>query len=349
MRKVDLPSIIDLSGEPIPAAHLTWNLTMSFLPARRHALLRLAAALPVALACLGANAQAFPGKPIRWVVPFTAGGPADIIARAMQPKLQEALGQPVIIDNRAGGNSNIGHELVSKAAPDGYTILYVVPNVVTNPLLYKGMIDPVKDLAPVAMLTSQAYVLLANPNFPAKTVPEIIERARTTGVNCASGGGLPAFGCLWLKSHTRADFTHVQYKGNGPALNDLMGGQVDVMIDLFNTALPQARAGRVRPVALTGRKRGMPLPELPVMGESVPNFVLEGWHGVMAPPGTPAPIVERLSQAMRTALADPAVAKRITDSYIDVTPSTPAEFGATIRDDWVKYSRITQDAGIKPE
>lgn len=314
----------------------------------RRALLA-AAAFPLALASFAAGAQEFPTKPIRWVVPFSAGGPADTLARAMQPKLQENLGQPVIIDDRPGGNSNIGHELVSKAPPDGHTILYVTPSVVTNTLLYPDMVDPVKELAPVARITSQTYVMVANPGFPARTMPEIIARAKKRGVNCASGGGLPAFGCMWLRSHTKADFTHIQYKGNGPALNDLIGGQVDFMIDLSNTALPHVRAGRLRAVALTGSRRGMPLPKLPVISETIPGFVLEGWHGVMAPPGTPAPILERLSQAMRAALADPQVAKRITDSYIEVTPSTPAELAATIKEDLAKYSRITHDAGIKPQ
>jgi tripartite-type tricarboxylate transporter receptor subunit TctC len=307
------------------------------------------AALVAALLPAIASAQAFPTKPIRWVVPFAVGGPADIIARVMLPKLQENLGQPVIIENRGGGNSNIGHELVSKAAPDGYTILYVVPNIVTNPLLYKGMIDPIKDLAPVIQMTSQAYVLLTNPAFAAKTVPEIIEAAKKGGVNCASGGGLPGFGCTWFRSLTKADFTHVLYKGNAPALTDLISGQVNVMIDLFNTALPQVRSGRVRAIALTGAKRGQPLPELPVIAETLPGFVLVGWHGVMAPPATPPAIVERINQAMRFALADPEVAKRITESFIEVTPTSPAEFGRVLREDWAKYSRITQDAGIKPE
>jgi tripartite-type tricarboxylate transporter receptor subunit TctC len=314
----------------------------------RRALLA-AAVLPLVLAPLGAQSQTFPSKPIRWIVPYAAGGPADIIARAMQPKMQENLGQPVIIDNRPGGNSNIGHEMAARAAPDGYTILYVVPNVVTNPLLYRNMVDPVKDLAPVAKITSQAYVLVANPAFPAKTVGDIIDIARKRGVNCASGGGLPGFGCMWFKSYSKADFTHVQYKGNGPAMNDLLGGQVNIMIDLFNTALPQVKAGKVRAIALTGHKRGMPLPDLPVISETIPGFVLEGWHGVMIAPGTPAPIVDRLNQAIRYALADPAVAKRITESSIEVTPSSPAEFEKTIQEDWLKYSRITQDAGIKPE
>ncbi len=306
-------------------------------------------ALAIGLMPVFASAQAFPNKPIRWIVPFAVGGPADIIARAMLPKLQENLGQPVIIDNRGGANSNIGHDAVARAVPDGYTILYVVPNVVTNPLLYKNMVDPLKDLAPVIQMTSQAYVLLTNPSFAPKTVPEIIEAARKGGVNCASGGGLPGFGCAWLRSITKADFTHIQYKGNAPALNDLIGGQVNVMIDLFNTALPQVKGGRVRAVALTGPKRGQPLPDLPVMAETLPGFVLLGWHGVMAPPATPAPIIERINQAMRFALADPAVHARVTESFIDVTPTSAAEFGKVIQEDWVKYSRITTDAGIKPE
>jgi tripartite-type tricarboxylate transporter receptor subunit TctC len=311
---------------------------------RRHALLALATALPLA-----AVAQGFPNKPVRWIVPYAAGGPADQIARAVQPKMQEHLGQPVVIDNRPGGNSNIGHELASKATPDGYTIVYVVPNVVTNPLLYRGMVDPLKDLIPVAKMTSQAYLLVANANFQARTVGEIIEVARKTGVSCASGGGLPGFGCMWFKSHSKADFTHIQYKGNGPAMNDLIGGQVQIMIDLFNTAMPQVRAGKARPIALTGQKRGMPLPELPTIGETIPGFALEGWHGVMTAPGTPAAVVDRLNQAIRAALADPAVARRISESSIDVTPSSPAEFAVTIREDQLKYSRLTQEAGIKPE
>jgi tripartite-type tricarboxylate transporter receptor subunit TctC len=308
-----------------------------------------AAGFLLAAACTGASAQGFPNHAIRWIVPYSAGGPADFIARAMQPKMQENLGVPVIIDNRPGGNANIGHELASRAAPDGYTILYVVPNIVTNPLLYKNMVDPLKDLAPVAKITSQAYVLVANPSFPAKTVGDIVDIARKKGVNCASGGGLPGFGCLWFKSYSKADVTHVQYKGNGPAMLDLVSGQVDIMIDLFNTALPQIKAGKARAIALTGHKRGMPLPELPTISETIPGFVLEGWHGVMIAPGTPQPIVDRLNKAIRFALADPGVIKRITESSIDITPSSPAEFEETLKEDWAKYSRITHDVGIKPE
>lgn len=296
-----------------------------------------------------AAAQAWPSKPIRWVVPFAAGGPADVIARSLGPRLAETLGQPVIIDNRAGGNSNIGHDAAAKAPPDGYTILYVVPNIVTNPVLFKVAVDPMKELTPVAQLTSQTYVLLAHPAFGPKTMPEIVAEAKTKGITCASGGGLPTFGCEWLRSMTKADIVHVPYKGNAPALNDLIGGQVNLLIDLFNTALPQIRAGTVRPVALTAAQRGMPLPELPVIAETMPGFVLVGWHGVMAPAGTPAPIVERLNAALGKALSEPEVRKRITDSYIEVTHGTAADFGRVLQDDLAKYARITREAGIKPE
>jgi tripartite-type tricarboxylate transporter receptor subunit TctC len=300
--------------------------------------------------CAAAMADEWPTKPIHWVVPFSAGGPADVFARAIQPKLADALGQPVIIDNKAGGQSNIGHEFVARAEPDGYTILYVVPNVVTNPSLFRNMVDPLKELAPVTRITSQSYVLVANKDFAPKTVPEIVAAAKATGkVSCASGGGLMTFGCAWLKTMTKADFINVQYKGNGPALNDLMGGQVNILFDLFNTSLPQIRAGRIHPVALTGPKRGEPLPGVPTIAESLPGFVLVGWHGVMAPVGLPRPVLDKLNQAFRGALSDKDIAKRITDSYSEPAPTTPEEFGEIIKDDFAKYARIVKDAGIKVE
>jgi tripartite-type tricarboxylate transporter receptor subunit TctC len=288
---------------------------------------------------------------VHWIVPFAAGGPADIFARTIQPKLAEALGQPVIIENKAGGRSNIGHAAVAHAAPDGYTILYVVPNVVTNPSLYKGMIDPLKELAPVTRITSQSYVLVARSDLQPKSVAEIIAEAKSKpgGLTCASGGGLMTFGCEWLKSTTKARFVHVQYKGNAPALNDLLAGRVDILFDLFNTALPQIGAGAIRPVALTGSKPGEPLPNLPTIAQTLPGFVLEGWHGVMAPVGLPRPVLDKLNAAFRAALADPAVAKRIADSYSEVAPTTPEEFARILREDYAKYARIVEDAGIKPE
>jgi tripartite-type tricarboxylate transporter receptor subunit TctC len=299
-----------------------------------------------------AAAQDFPSRPVRWIVPFAAGGPADIIARLVAPKLAERLGQPVIVENRAGANSNIGHEAVAKAAPDGYTLLYVVPNVVTNPSLFPNSVDPLRELAPLARLTTQSYVLVANPRFEPRSVAEIVAaaRARPGTVTCASGGGLMTFGCEWLRTLTQVDMTHVQYKGNAPALTDLMSGQVDILFDLYNTSLPQIRAGKVRGVATTAPQRGgPPLPELPAIAETLSGFVLVGWHGVMLPPGVPRPIVDRLNRAFAEALADPAVAQRIADGYSEVAPTSPEAFGEILKEDYAKYARIVKEAGIKPQ
>ncbi len=313
----------------------------------------IAAAAALAAASLAAStvfAQAWPTKPVRWVVPFSAGGPADVIARSVAPRLAERLGQPVIVDNRVGGNSNIGHEAVARAAPDGYTMLYVVPNIVTNPSLFRNMVDPIKDLAPLAQMTVQSYALVAYPGFEPRTVAEIIAaaRAKPGSVTCASGGGLMTFGCLWLPTVTKTDIVHVQYKGNAPALTDLMGGQVNILFDLYNTSLPQIRAGKVRPIALTRPSRGLPLPDVPVVAETLPGFVLVGWHGVMLPVGVPRPIVDRLNHALGEALADRDVAKRITDGFSEVAHTTPEAFGEILQQDFAKYARIVKDAGIKP-
>ena len=312
----------------------------------------LIAAMAVGSVAAGtAFAQAWPSKPVRWIVPFSAGGPADVIARVVGPKLSERLGQPVIIDNRVGGNSNIGHEAAARAAPDGYTMLYVVPNIVTNPSLFRNMVDPLRELAPLAQMTVQSYALVANPAFEPKTVAEIIAaaRARPGSVTCASGGGLMTFGCLWLPTITKTDIVHVQYKGNAPALTDLLSGQVNILFDLYNTSLPQIRAGKIRPVALTRPTRGLPLPEVPVIAETLPGFILVGWHGVMLPAGVPRAIVEKLNHALGEALADKDVTKRVTDGYSEIAHTSPEAFGEILQQDFVKYARIVKDAGIKPE
>lgn len=318
-------------------------------------MLALALALALAAAALGAGpacAQAWPTKPVRWIVPFSAGGPADVIARVVGPKLSERLGQPVLIDNRVGGNSNIGHEAAARAAPDGYTMLYVVPNIVTNPPLFKdNMVDPLKELTPLAQMTVQSYALVANLGFEPKTVAEIIAlaRARPGSVTCASGGGLMSFGCDWMRTVTRTEMVHVRYKGNAPALSDLLGGQVNILFDLYNTSLPQIRAGKIRPVALTRPTRGLPLPDVPVIAETLPGFVLVGWHGVMLPVGVPRPVVEKLNHALGEALADKDVARRVTDGFSEIAHTSPEAFGEILKNDYAKYARIVKDAGIKPE
>lgn len=292
--------------------------------------------------------EPWPSKPIRWIVPLAAGGPADGIARMVAESLSEKLGQQIIIDNKAGAATNIGNAEAVRAEPDGYTILYVMPSIVLNPGLFKTAVDPIKDLVPVAQMTSQAYVMMSRKGF-ANTMPGILETASEKGLACANGGGLPYFGCEWLKSLTKSNFINTQFKGNGPAMTALLGGHVDIMIDLFNTALPHIEAGSVQPVALTGAKRGQPLPKLPTVSETIPGFTLVGWHGVMAPKGTPPKIIERLNQAFGEAMQAPAVKKYFATSHIDIVRATPAEFGQVIADDYVKYANIIRDAGIKKQ
>ena len=314
----------------------------------KHSILLLCV-MSLAAVSAGARAQAFPAKPVTLVVPFSPGGPADIIARTVSPQVEAALGQPVVIDNRAGGNGNIGHAAVARAAPDGYTILYAAPGLVTNPAQFKApMVNPLKELAPVAQLTSQSYLIVAHPSFKPRTLAEVIEMAKKAPVTCASGGGLPGFACDWLRSASGADITHVRYKGT-QALTDVVAGHVNIMVDLFNTALPHVRSGALRPVALTRGERGQPLPDVPVVGETLPGFVLTGWHAILAPAGTPAPVVERLNGAFVKALDNPAVRKRITDGYVEVTPTSAAAFGKVLERDMERFARLVCEAGITPE
>lgn len=308
----------------------------------------LLCAMSVLASTHAAADEPWPSKPIRWIVPLAAGGPADGIARMVADSLSKKLGQQIIIDNKAGAATNIGNAEAVRAAPDGYTILYVMPSIVLNPGLFRVAVDPIKDLEPVAQMTSQAYVMMARQGY-AKSMPEIIDKARKDGVACANGGGLPYFGCEWLRSLTKTDVLNAQFKGNGPAITALLGGHVDIMIDLFNTALPHIEAGSVEPIALTGERRGEPLPKLPTVSETIPGFTLVGWHGVMAPKGTPAAIVQRLNKAIGEAMEDPAVRKYFADSHIDIARKTPAEFGQVIAADLAKYAGIIRDAKIQKQ
>ena len=255
----------------------------------------------------------------------------------------------MIIDNRAGGNSNIGHEAAARSTPDGYTILYVVPNIVTNPSLFRNMVDPLRELSPLAQMTVQSYALVANPAFEPRTVAEIITaaRAKPGSVTCASGGGLMTFGCEWLRTMTKTEIVHVQYKGNAPALTDLMGGQVNILFDLYNTSLPQIRAGRIRPVALTRPTRGLPLPDVPVIAETLPGFVLVGWHGVMLPVGVPRPVVEKLRSPLGEALRQKPVASDRTMLH-EVAHTSPEAFGDGICARIMQNMRASWESGISP-
>jgi tripartite-type tricarboxylate transporter receptor subunit TctC len=299
-----------------------------------------------------AQAQTWPSKPIRWIVPFPPGGPADLVTRIVSAKLAERVGQPAVVENRGGAGGNVGHEAAAKAAPDGTTVLFVVPAIITNPYFLKASIDPFKELAPVIHLDSAWMVLLANPAFPAGTVADVIAqaRARPGAVSCAASGALPQVGCEMLRSYAGADMIMVQYKGNAPALNAVMGGEVNLLFDLVNTSQGPVKAGRVRAIATTSAKRSAgPLGDLPAVSETIPDFELVTWHGVMVPAATPGDIVRKLNREIQWVLEQPDIGKRFADGGLDITGGTPEAFEALLKRDYAKYGKILTGAGIKPE
>jgi tripartite-type tricarboxylate transporter receptor subunit TctC len=315
--------------------------------------LTLCAGAVAMLAVSLAQAQsAWPAKPIRWIVPFPPGGPADVVTRIVSSKLAERTGQPAVVENRGGAGGNVGHEAAAKAAPDGHTVVFVVPAVVTNPFFLKSSIDPFKELAPVIHLDSASMVLLANPAFPVATVSELIAlaRARPGMVSCAASGALPQVGCEMLRSYAGSPMIMVQYKGNAPALNAVIGGEVDLLFDVVNIAQGQVKSGRVRAIASTNAKRGIgPFGDLPVLAETIPDFELVTWHGVMVPAATPADIVQKLNREIQWVLEQPDIRKRFVDGGLDITGGTPEAFEAILRRDYEKYGKILTAAGIRPE
>jgi tripartite-type tricarboxylate transporter receptor subunit TctC len=267
-------------------------------------------------------------------------------------KLAERTGQPNVVENRGGAGGNVGHEAAAKAPADGYTVLFVVPAVVTNPYYLKASIDPFKELAPVIHLDSAWMVLLATPAFPASTVAEVISQARAKpgAVSCAASGALPQVGCEMLRAYAGVDMIMVQYKGNAPALNAVMGGEVNLIFDLVNTSQGQVKAGRVRAIATTSAKRGAgPLGDLPTLAEAIPDFELVTWHGVMVPAATPRDIVQKLNSEIQWVLEQPDVAKRFADGGLEITGGTPEAFETLLKRDYAKYGKIVVGAGVKPE
>ncbi|MFN0163656.1 MAG: Bug family tripartite tricarboxylate transporter substrate binding protein [Burkholderiales bacterium] len=299
----------------------------------------------------GAHAQAWPVKPIRWIVPFPPGGPGDTVARQIGTPLAERLGQAVIIDNRPGANSNIGFEAGARAAPDGYTMLFAVAALVTNPHLYKVNYDPLKDLVAVAQMNQLQAMLVASGRFAPATLAEVVAHARANPgrVKCAWGGSiLLGLGCEVLKSEGGLDITVVSYKGSAPAMTDLLGGHVDLMIDVSNTAAPQIRAGKVKGIAMLNPARGrQPFPDLPAMSEFIPGFEIVTWQGIVMPAGTPRDVVVRLNREVNAVLQSPEVRQKFIEAGVDPVTSTPEAFTEVLRRDYEKYGRIIKAANIK--
>ncbi len=321
---------------------------------RRHFLQLAAGAAAFAAVSRIAQAQTYPTRLVRVIVPYPPGGPNDILARLMGQWLSGRLGQPFVIDNRPGAGSNIGTEAVVKASPDGYTLLVVGTNSAINATLYETLnFNFIRDIAPIATIIRQPQVMLVNPSFPAKTVPEFIAYAKANPgkINMASAGNgtAPHVAGELFKMMTGVDMIHVPYRGGGPALTDLLAGRVQVMFLGPVGSIEYIRAGKLRALAVTTATRSDALPDIPSVGEFVPGYESSSWFGVGAPKNTPAEIVERLNKEINAALADPKMKARFADIGATVFASSPADFGRLVAEETEKWAKVVKFAGIKPD
>jgi tripartite-type tricarboxylate transporter receptor subunit TctC len=311
-----------------------------------------AAALPVVSRF--ARAQAYPTRPVRIIVPVAPAGSADIVARLIGQWLSERLGQQFVIDNRPGGGTSIGTEAVVRAPADGYTLLMVGLSNAINATLYDKLnFNFIRDIAPVAGIDREPLVMVVNPSVPAKTVPEFIAYAKANPgkINMASAGnGTPSHvsGELF-KMMTGVNLVHVPYRGGGPALTDLLGGQVQVMLASISSSIEYVRAGKLRPLAVTTSTRSDALPDIPSVGDFVPGFEATFWTGIGAPKNTPAEIVDKLNKEVNAALDDPKMKARLADLGGTVLSGSPADFGNLIADETEKWGKMIRAANIKPE
>ena len=303
-----------------------------------------------------ACAQPYPVKPVRLVVTYTAGGPADIAARALAQKLAEMWGQQVVVDNRAGAGGIIGTELVAKAAPDGYTLLHgTAAGLIINPLLVKKLpYDTFRDFAPVSMVVIVPQLLVTHPALPATTLKELIAlaKARPGALNYASVGiGSPNhLGMELLKSMAGIDMVHVPYKGATPAMADLIAGQVQLAFNGMASVLPQIASGKMKAIAIGSARRSPAAPDVPTVAEAgLTGFEYVAWNGNFAPAGTPAALVNRLSADIRKALAAPDVVQRLASLGSEPGGNTPAEFAAYVKADHARWARVVQAVGLKAE
>ena len=302
-----------------------------------------------------ALAQAYPVKPIRFVAAFPAGGPSDIVARAIGRRMSEVLGQSVVIENRTGAGGNIGAEAVAKAVPDGYTVLLGGSYVTIAPSLYKKPpFDPMRDFAPVSLIVSNQYVLVTHPSVPARTVRDLIKvaKAQPGKLNYASTGpgSPPRLAGELFKSMAGVDMVNITYKGATPALVDMIGGHIDVYFGGISGALPPIAGNKVRPLAVTSNKRSSQLPDIPTVAEAaLPGYDITTWFGLLAPAGTPREIVNKLNGVIVAIVGDPEMKNYLIGQGVDPVTNTPEQFAAYIKGEVPKFAKIVKAAGIAPE
>src|SRR5215813_4784924 len=324
------------------------------LPHRRQFLHLAAGAAALQAVSRFAWAQAYPTRPVRLIVPIAPAGASDITARLIGQWLSERLGQQFVIDNRPGGGNNIGTEAVVRAPADGYTLLLCGITNATNATIYDKLnFNFMRDIAPVAGISRGPLVMVVNPSIPAKSLPDFIAYAKANPrkVNMASAGNgsAPHVAGELFKMMAGIDMVHVPYRGGGPALNDLLGGQVQVYFATSVSSIGHIRAGRLRALAVTAATRSDALPDVPTVGEFVPGYEASGWWGVGAPKNTPSQIIDKLNEAINAGLADPKLIPRLIDLGTEPMPMSSGEFGRLIADETEKWGKVIKFAGIKAD
>lgn len=319
---------------------------------------RLVVALALAstvVALPAAAAEPFPSRSIRMVVPFAPGGSNDVVARALATALGQKLGQSVVVDNRGGGGSTIGTDMVAKSPPDGYTLLFVSSSLTTNAAIKRSLpYDPVKDLQPVALIGESPLVVVVSKSFPAKTLAEFIDaaRAKPGAINYGSAGvgGVNQLGTELLASAANIRLTHVPYKGMGLAFTDLMGGRIQMALPGLPPAVPLIQSGQMRGLAVTSAKRSPLAPDLPTVAEAgIPGFSLQIWWGVFAPAGLPAPVLARLNESINEVLNSPSLREVLAREGVDPKPGTPEALGDYVKSEIARWGKVIKEANIPME
>ncbi len=316
------------------------------------------AALGLIGACalgFGALAQEYPAKPVRLIVPYPPGGGTDVIARIVQPKLSEALGQTIVIENRGGAGGALGTEVAAKSAPDGYTFLFTLSSHTINPLLYKLDYDVERDFAPVSIIVSVPQLIAANPQAPAKTLKEMVAAAKANpGVYsyASVGNGTPSHiaGEL-LKLRAGINMVHIPYRGGGPAVADTLGGQVPFLFVTAPAALSHVRSGKLRALAVTTAKRTPAAPEIPTVAEelNIPDYEVDSWYAMFAPAKTPAAIVARMQTDVARVVRLPEVKQKLLEQGADSVGSSSEELERVVKAELRRWAQVIHDAGIKLE
>jgi tripartite-type tricarboxylate transporter receptor subunit TctC len=318
----------------------------------RRSLLLGATAVAMGLAA-PVQAQSFPSKPIRLVIPFAPGGVVDLTARQIGPKLSEAIGQPVLIENRSGAGGTLAADHVAKSAPDGHTLLFAFDSHAVNPHIYKSELryDTFKDFAPVTFVGSIPLLLATSPAYPAQDMPAFLNLARNkpgsvsyASVGAGSSGHLAA---EQLKLLAKVDMLHVPFKGGAPALAALMGEQVQLIVFAAGAGVPLVRGGKIKPLAVSGKQRSSAMPSVPTMAEAgYPQLDSGAWMGLLAPAGTPAAVIGRLNAEVAKVLKDPELIKKLADQAVELSSSTPEQFGALVRSEHDKWGKVIRDAKL---